>query len=468
MTMNMKKYIGDRKFYRKILIIAVPIMVQNGVSNFVGLLDNLMIGRVGTNALSGVAIANQLIFVFYLLIFGATAGVGIFTAQYHGCKDTEGVRNSFRCKIVTNTLLCIASIAVYALFDRQLIGSFLEGEGNPADAAETLAIGLDYLRIMLIALIPIGWANAYSGTLRDTGQTRVPMVASVIAIFVNLIGNALLIYGFFGLPALGATGAAIATVLSRFVELAVLMIYTATHREAHPFIVGAFATMKIPRRQAVRFVLKSLPLMANETLWALGQTIMNQCYSFRSLDAVAALNINSTIWNLFGVAFLAMGEAVGIVVGQILGRGEMEKAKDHARKMIAFTFALGTVFGILMVVVSPFFPLLYKTSQSVRQMATGVILISGVFMPLCAYMHASYFTLRAGGNTLVTFLFDSCYVWVVSVPAAFLLAHETGLSVLWMLFIVQALDLIKCLIGGAMVRSGVWAKNLTGDAEKKE
>ena len=325
-----------------------------------------------------------------------------------------------------------------------------------------LAIGVDYLHVMLIGLLPIGWTNAYSGTLRDTGQTRVPMVASIIAIFVNLIGNALLIYGFFGLPALGARGAAIATVISRFVELGVLVIYTKTHAKAHPFIIGAFATMKIPYRQAVKFVLKSLPLMANETLWALGQTMMNQCYSYRSLDAMSALSINSTLWNLLGVAFLAMGEAVGIVVGQILGRSEKEKAMDHAKKMIAFTTVLGLVFGLLMIVISPFFPLLYKASDAERHLAGQIIVVTGAFMPLCAYMHASYFTLRAGGNTLVTFLFDSCYVWVISVPAAFVMAHFTELGVTQMLFGVQALDIIKCFIGGAMVRSGVWAKTLTG------
>lgn len=463
MTDRMKnRYIGDRAFYRKVLMIAVPIMVQNGVSNFVGLLDNLMIGRVGTNELSGVAVGNQLFFVYYLLIFGATAGVGIFTAQYHGCGNTEGVRESFRFKLAANTLLSVASIAIYAFFAKSLIGSFLEGEGDPADAAQTLAVGLEYMHVMLIGLIPVAWTNAYAGTLRDTGQTRVPMVASVIAIFVNLAGNALLIYGYFGLPALGATGAAIATVLSRFVELGVLVFYTASHKERHPFINGAFARFGIPRRQALKFILKALPLMANETLWALGQTVMNRCYSLRSLDSVAAQNITSTLWNLLGVSFLAMGEAVGIIVGQILGRGEAEEAKDHARKMIAFTVALGTMFGLLMMAVSPFFPMLYKTSQAVKSLATGFILIYGALMPLYAYTHASYFTIRAGGNTFITFLFDSCFVWLISVPVAYVLARFTAVDVTRMILIVQSMELIKCVIGGAMVHSGIWAKTLTG------
>ena len=457
------KYIGDKAFYKMVLTIAVPIMVQNGISNFVSLLDNLMIGRVGenaTNALSGVAIANQLMFVFFLLIFGATAGVGIFTAQYHGLGDVKGVRETFRFKLIANTILCMLSILVFYRYSEPLISLFLKGEGTPEDAAETLEIGLSYMHIMLAGLIPVGLCQAYSGTLRDTGQTRVPMIASLIAIMVNLTGNALLIYGLFGLPALGAAGAAIATVISRFVELGVLVVYTETHKEQHPFIVGAFTHFTVPGHMIKKYILRSLPLMANETLWALGNTVMSQSYSYRSLDAVAALNIQSTIWNLLGVAFLAMGEAVGIVVGQILGSGDMDKAKDTARKMIAFTVFCGVIFGVGMLVVAPFFPMLYNTTDTIREMASSFIFITGVFMPSVSCMHASYFTIRSGGNTLVTMLFDSVFVWAVSVPTAFVLSRFTQLSVFYMLLTIQILDLIKCVVGILLVRSGIWAKNI--------
>ena len=454
------KYVGDLAFYKMVLTIAVPMMVQNGISNFVNLLDNLMIGRVGTNALSGVAIANQIMFVYYLLIFGATAGVGIFTAQYYGLEDVDGVRETFRFKIVVNILLSAISIMFLYLYSEPLIGLFLKGEGAPSDAAETLSIGLDYMHIMLIGLIPVGICNAYAGTLKDIGQTKVPMIASFAAILVNLAGNALLIYGLLGFPALGAAGAAIATVISRFVELGILVVYTASHKTGYPFIIGAFKNFSVPLNKIKKYVLKSLPLVANESLWAFGTTTMNQCYSFRSLEAVAALNIQSTIWNLMGVSFLAMGEAVGIVVGQILGSGNIERAKDHARKMIAFTIFWGVLFGIGMVIIAPYFPLLYKTSDTIRNMAASFIVITGIFMPVCACLHASYFTIRSGGNTVITMLFDSCFMWVLCVPTAFILSRYTDLSVFYMLLVIQSLDLIKCLIGILMVRSGIWAKNI--------
>ena len=451
---------NDREYIRKLLRIAIPMMIQNGISNFVNLLDNLMIGRVGTNALSGVAIANQLSFVFFLVIFGATAGVGIFTAQYKGNGDNDGIRSTFQFKIVFNTLLATLCTVILAVFSPSLINLFLLGEGDPADAAETLVIGVNYMNILLISFIPVGLTQAYAGTLRDLGSTKVPMFASLCAIFVNLVGNYLLIYGHFGLPALGASGAAIATVISRFVELGILVIYAGRHPDLFPFIRGAFKKIRVTRSQALRFLLKALPLMANETLWSLGMTTINQSYSYRSLDAVAAMNIQSTIWNLMGVAFIAMGEAVGIMMGHILGAGELDEARKKAGKMRMVTVLCGLVFGLLLALISPFFPLLYNTSDYIRSLATGFILISAIYMPFCAYTHASYFIIRSGGNAFITVLFDSVYTWAIVVPLAFILSRFTNMSVTLMLTIVNGMEVIKCFIAFAFVRSGIWVRNI--------
>lgn len=451
---------NDKSQTRKLIAIAIPMMIQNGVSNFVNLLDNLMIGRVGGNALSGVALANQIIFVYFLMIFGATAGVGIFTAQYHGKGDNEGIRYTFRFKIIMNTVIASICTLVLAFSMRYLISLFLQGEGDPADTAEALSIGVDYMKIMLISLIASGITQAYAGTLRDLGRTKAPMVASICAIFVNLIGNTLLIYGFFGLPALGAEGAAIATVISRFVEMGILIVYTGTHPDIFPFISGAFKNFKIPRALVSKFFSKALPLMCNESLWSLGMTVINQCFSYRSYAAVEALSIQSTLWNLMAVAFIAMGEAVGIVMGHVLGAGELKQAKKQASKMRWMTVLCGVIFGALAMVAAPFFPMLYKTGTDIRHLAMYFILISGALMPLGAYNHASYFIIRSGGNAVITVVFDAVYTWLIAVPTAFILSRFTGMGVVYMFAIVQALEVIKCLIAFVLVRSDMWVKNI--------
>ena len=459
---------STKDIYKRLLKIAVPMMIQNGVSNIVNLLDNFMIGMVSTNALSGVGIANQMMFVFYLMTFGATAGSGIFTAQYYGNRDWEGVRITFRFKIVTNLILSVLAGFIFFFGADFLVSRFLMGEGDPADAAETLKIGVQYLHVMVISLIPIGICQSYAGTLRDIGETKVPLIASAIAIAVNFTGNLLLIYGLLGFPALGALGAAIATVISRFVELGVLIVYVATHKKQCPFIVGAFKHFKIPAKMAREFIIKATPLLLNETMWSFGITMLNQSYSFRTLDAMAAIQIETSIYNVMMVAFVAMGEAVGILTGQVLGSGKVEEAKKDAFKMIWFTVAFGTLFGLIMIIISPFFPMIFPDATvQIRNLATWLIVINGILMPFYSFTHAAYFIIRSGGKTLITMIFDSGFVWILSVPCAFLLSHYTDLPLVWMVFAVQALELIKCITGGLFVRSGVWAKNIAKEVNEE-
>ena len=222
----LKRYIGDRAFYRRLLLIALPIMIQNGISNFVSLLDNIMVGQVGTVQMSGVSIVNQILFVFNLSIFGAASGAGIFTAQFHGSRDNEGIRHTFRFKLMICLLLAAVWIAVLIFGGETLIGLYLRGEGDPQDAALTLEYGMSYVKIMLLGLLPFAICNAYSGTLRETGQTVVPMVAGIISVLTNLILNYILIFGHFGAPKMGIAGAAVATVISRYVELLVVALWT--------------------------------------------------------------------------------------------------------------------------------------------------------------------------------------------------------------------------------------------------
>lgn len=461
-----KRYIGDRAFYRRVLGVAVPIIIQNGISNFVSMLDNIMVGRVGTVEMSGVAIVNQLMFVFNLCVFGAVSGAGIFTAQFHGNGDHEGVRHTFRFKFIISFLLGALGICLFRFAGEPLIRLYLKGEGDAHDAALSLAHGLSYLQVMLLGLLPFALANAYSSTLRETGQTVVPMVAGITAVFVNLGLNYVLIFDHFGTPAMGVRGAAWATVISRYVELAVVAGWTHFHGEKNPFIRGTYKSLYIPGKLLKGIVVKGMPLLINEFLWASGMAIMNQCYSVRGLDVVAAQNISSTLWNLASVVFLSMGNAVGIIIGQMLGAGLSEaEVRDADRKLVALSVASCLIFGALMAAVSGLFPRIYNTTDSVRSLAMRFICVGAVIMPFNAYTNAAYFTLRSGGQTMVTFLFDSCFVWVCCVPIAFCLSRFTDMPIVPLYAICQATDLIKCVIGGRMIHKGAWIQNLAKTAE---
>ena len=457
-----KRYIGDRAFYSRCLAVAVPIIIQNGITNFVSLLDNIMVGQVGTVPMSGVSIVNGLLFVFNLCIFGASSGAGIFTAQFHGSRDHEGIRHTFRFKFLICLLISLLGGLLFTFGGSRLIGLYLTGEGDAALAAGAMEYGLDYLAVMVWGFLPFALTNAYASTLRETGETFVPMAAGITAVFVNLIFNYVLIFGHFGAPALGVEGAALATVLSRFVELAIVAGWTHLHPRKNPFIAGAYRSFRIPVGLLKAILTKGMPLLVNEFLWSSSMAILNQCYSTCGLDVVPAMNIASTLYSLSSVVFLSLGSSVGILMGQMLGAGHGEETvRDANRKMLALSVASGVVFGLTMSWVSAFFPRLYNTTDTVRQLAAWLICINACAMPFNAYTNATYFTLRSGGQTFVTFLFDSCFAWVVNVPLAFCLSRFTVLPILPLFALCQSTDLVKCALGACMIRQGKWIRNLT-------
>lgn len=439
-------------------------MIQNGITNFVGMLDNIMVGRVGTVEMTGVSIANTLLFVFNLAIFGAISGAGIFGAQFFGKGDHEGVRNAFRFKLLECAALLALGVSVYLLLGEKLMLLYLRGEGAQENIRESLSFGLRYLRIMLLGLPPFALAQCYAGTLRESGKTVPPMTAGLIAVGVNFVCNWLLIFGKLGLPRLGSDGAAIATVISRYVEAAVIMLWTHRRAESNPFIRGAWRSFRIPGRLAGHILRRGTPLILNETLWALGQALLLQSYSIRSYDVVSATNIAFTLGNVFNVAFIAMGAAIGILVGQQLGAGQVEAAKDTDRKLIVFTELLCFVFGGAMAALSGVFPRIYNTEPEIRALATRFILINAALMPVHAYANAAYFTLRSGGKTFVTFLFDSVFSCAVVAPTAYLLSRYTEIPIVWLFLCCEGLDLVKCAVGWFMIRSGVWIQNIVKEA----
>ncbi len=447
-----------------VLMVTIPIMLQNGITNFVNLLDNLMVGQVGTEQMSGVAIVNQLIFVYNICIFGGISGPGIFGAQFFGQKNYDGVKNTFRLKLIIAALITILAAVLFFTNGDVLISLFLHesGQGN-ADIAATLAYGKKYLRIMAFGLLPFAVVQSYSSTLRESGETMLPMKAGIAAVFVNLILNYLLIFGKCGAPVLGVEGAAIATVISRFVECAITAGWTHMHQEKNLFIQGVYRNFKIPLSFTGKVFLKGSPLMANEALWSAGMAMLTQCYSVRGLEVVAGLNISSTICNVFNIVFIAMGSAVSIIVGQLLGAGKMEEAKDTDTKLIFFSVTVTAAVSIGLIIIAPLFPDMYKTEEDIKILAAWFIRIAALCMPMDAFMHASYFTLRSGGKTVITFLFDSVYLWMVSIPLAFFLTRFTGLGIVIVYLCCKLVDILKCTIGFILLKKGVWLQNIVLD-----
>lgn len=460
-----KKFIGDRNFYRNVLCLVLPMIVQNAITSFVSFLDNIMVGQIGTEQMSGVAIVNQLMFVFNICVFGGVSGAGIFGTQFYGKGDYEGQKHTFRFKMYASLVIAGIALCLFGFFDTELISLYLNDTGSVGDIGLALKYGKEYMLIMMASLLPFAVNQAYVNTIRETGQTFVPMAASITAVLTNLVLDWLLIFGIGVFPRLGVSGAAAATVIARVVECMIVLVWTHTHVERNHFIDGAYKSLRIPKRICRDILKKGTPLMLNEMLWASGMAVIVQCYAVRGLEVVAAQNISSTITNLFNIVYLQLGASISIIVGQLLGAGKVEEAKDADTKMIFFSVGCCTAVAAVMAVVGRFFPSIYNTEESIKELARAFITISALVMPFCSFSHCTYFTLRSGGKTVVTFLFDSVYTWVIVIPFAYMLANHTALPVTTVFFLVQFTEIIKVTVGFFMVRSGIWIQNIVEEKE---
>lgn len=458
---NVKRWVGSRAFYRTLLAVMIPILIQNGITNFINLLDNVMVGQVGTEQMSGVSIVNQLIFVFNLCVFGAISGAGIFGAQFYGKGDHDGVRYTFRFKLIVALALYVLATLILLCFGEELIGFYLHEGSETGDLVLTLESAKAYLSILLVGLLPFTVTQIYASTLREIGHTVPPMAAGIAGVLVNLTLNYVLIFGKLGAPAMGVSGAALATVISRFVECAVVILWTHRNADRCIFIKGAYRSLHVPAPLVKRIALTGTPLLLNETLWAMGQALLLQCYSVRGIAVVSAMNITNTLFNTFSVLFIAVGSAIAILIGHRLGAGEREQAREDARKMIAFSTVMGLISGLLAIALAPIFPQIYNTTDEVRALAVSFTVVVASVAPMHGYLHACYFTLRSGGKTLITFLFDSGYVWCVNLALAFVLSRYSTLSPTMVYLICQGADVFKVILGTVLIARGSWANNMT-------
>lgn len=454
---------NEKNIYKKALVLAVPMMIQNGITNMVSLIDNVMVGSLGTEAMTAVSIIGQLIFVFNLAVFGGLSGAGIYSAQYYGQKNLEGFRNAFRMKQLIGLFCIICGLAVFIIGNEFLIGRYLRGESDSVNPELTMYYAKQYLSVMLFGIPPFVITQIYATSLRESGDSIKPMTAGIISVVVDIVFNWLLIYGNLGMPELGVRGAGIATVLARIVECTVIIIWSLARKDKHTFLQGIYSKFLVPADFALKIIKKGIPIFLNEFLWAGSIAVLTQCYSTRSLEIVAGLNISNALCNLLNVVFVALGSAVGIIIGQTLGASEYDKAKNDSFKLMKFAGGICIILTVILILFSGIFPEFYDTTTEIKEYGKNFIIITALFFPLQGMLNALYFTLRSGGQTFITFLFDSVYSWAVTVPLAYLLCRFTGIQILGIYAIVQSVDIIKFAIGYVLIKKGIWISNIVSE-----
>lgn len=465
---KIKEFFTDKNFFKTVLKIALPMVIQNGVTNLVNVLDNVMVGRISSEATSGVAIVNQFMFVFYLVTFGAVSAAGIFTAQYHGKGDNENVRATFRIKLMICFAASVMGILLFAFFKGFFINMFLTDTGAGIDPELTFKLGADYLFVMLFGIVPYSMSQAYASTLRETKRAVLPLIAGLSAVIINLILNYVLIFGKFGAPALGVTGAALATVISRYAEFLILVICAHATSKKSPFIKGVYKSLRVPGTLIKNVIKMGFPLILNEGLWALAVTLRNQCYSTRGLQAVTAISISSTFSNLFSAVYLSLGAATMVILGNMLGAGMIEQAKAMNKKLLLFSVMCSAVLGIITASLSAVFPKFYNTTEEAAALTVFMLIVRAATMPFSSYTNIAYFTLRSGGKVFITVLFDSVFMWAVVMPLSFILSRFTNMDIHPMFILCEGTEFLKMILGYFLLRRGTWAVSLVDGKEKEK
>lgn len=447
----------DVKFTRMVFIVALPIIIQQMIMALAQLVDNLMVGTLGEAAIAGVGASNMLFSIVLYLGFGIIEGCSIFSAQQYGARQLDRLKHTFVVSIYFALILGVLSTIIIGSGREFLIGLFING--NTQVSVDALNLGVMYTKVVVFSYLFLTLSTAIGSSFRAIGMTKIPMFAGIIAIFTNSFLNYIFIFGNFGAPELGVVGAAYATIVSRCIEFLILLFLMNRLKVDFCPTIKHFVT--VPKALFHSITLKVLPLTLNEFGWAFGRASIMALYGARSAEEFAAVQISNTMANLLYVAMSGFAVAVSVVVGQELGRGNLEHAKLSAKKLLGLGLYISlfiTLVGFVLVMILPLF---YGTvSPETMGLARAFLAVIAICFPIYLVTATIFFTLRAGGDAKSVLLMDGAYMWVVTVPITFLLVFYTPLSILVIYIIMQGFDIIKMFISFKMFRKYEWLKTI--------
>lgn len=441
-----------KTFYKSYAKIVVPLMLQGMITKFVSMIDNLMVGQLGDMSIASVAMGNKILDILMFTVFGISAAVSVFIAQYYGAKNHQKQQEVFRIGLLMSAVVLLGVSMILVLFPQTVIGYFVQD----VSIQQTV---LRYISMLLIGYIPFVISINYSSALKVVGQVKMPLFASLTGVAINVFGNYILIFGHFGLPAMGIQGAAIATVVARIVEFAILISFTKRHHFA--FDTRITELFHIPRELVKEVLTKSLPLTINEIIWSFGQATILKTYGSRGNEVLAALSITETTSSIFFAFAHGVAGATPIFISQLLGANRFKEAYHNGLRMLKSTVMVAVLLGIMMFLMSFIVPNIYQVSAASHEIATRTIQIGACFFVVYLTNTQCYFILRAGGDMRSTLMVDGLYMWTITIPVISAIGYLTQIPIVPMYIIGQCCDLGKMIVSLTMFFKKKWVKNIT-------
>lgn len=448
-----KDLLNDKELMKKTIKLALPMMLQSLIVSSVNLVDNLMVGQLGDNALSGVAVANR----YYTLIFFACNAIIsasiIYMSQYNGANNETKMKECFRFSLLSSLIMLLLFFGVVRLFSYQLVRFVINDPG-------IIDMGKRYFSLVCFSYLPLALCVTISSCMRAVGEVKIPMIVSVGSIITNGLLDYALIFGKFGLPELGIEGAAIATVIARILEMCVYLFVL--KRGEYRFKTHINEVFVFDLSLAKNILIKAFPLVLNEIFYNLGLTMLMKLYSTRGATVNTAYSVAMTVSDIFFVLFSGMATATTVLIGTPLGANKLEEAKGNGYKLIIFSFLLSFIFAIGMFLSGFAVPILYRNVSIESQILSMKILRC---MSVCYWLYMinteCFFVLRSGGDVKSTLFMDSLFMWAVNIPIVAILIYLTDLDIVIIYLIGQYTDAIKLILSSRLIRKERWVKNLT-------
>lgn len=446
----------DKEFIGKVFVVAIPMILQQLITTSVNLLDNLMVGQLGGASIAAVATSNKYLMIANFGMMGIVTAGTIYLAQYYGANKPQKMKESFRYSLIFSLVIVLLFSIPAFLTPRAIISFFASNES-------LIEFGMQYLPIAALTMFPQAISYTIQSSMRSIGNTRLPLISSIISIFTNAFFNYLLIFGHFGFPQLGVVGAALGTLIARCVELFYLLVVLRLNK--FQFKTRLRTIFNISKDLAVAITKKASPLLLNEIAWSGGMAMLFKFYASKGDIALAALPIASTTADLFFVLFSGVSVATIVMVSHPLGSNKLDEARENGYKMIRLSVLLSVVFALGLVTASFITPHLYNISEEVFDLASNFIRVQALFFWIYMYNAQTFFVMRAGGDTKSTLIMDAGFMWLVNIPLVAFVAYSTPAHAILIYISGQLTDVIKMFVATYYFRKEKWVKNLTQEIE---
>ena len=443
----------NKKFYKTLITLCIPIIIQNLLSNLINMVDTIMVGGLGEISVASIGIANQYFFLYNMALSGIIGGASLFIAQFYGKNDKLNIRKITGLSVISALMIGITFMIV-ALFSPKFIIYFFSKD------LDVIKVATNYFSIIGFCYPIIAISNVFSMGSRSIRNPKLGMICSTISLFINIILNYVFIFGKLGMPALGASGAAIATVIARIIELILLVSYIYFIKDDYE-LRFTFKDIKLINKDLLKaYISKTTPTFLNDTLWAFGTVLYAVAYSKAGTSAIAASQIASSTGNFFIVTAVCVAIGSSIMIGNELGADNIKKAIYYSKKFAILVTVVGALFGLLLIISIPGLIKLFSVSDQLMPDIKKIFVIMGILMALKTFNTFIIIgVLRSGGDTKYALFLEMGCMWIVSLPLTFFAAYK-GLPIYILVGLTYTEEVVKFIFGVPRAISKKWAQNL--------